>query len=63
MQLAESAARAEPMTTAARMHDSGAALQAELRRESLEEDALGGDTALDRNLSGASTWITLPPNT
>ncbi|MDF2774235.1 MAG: alpha/beta hydrolase family protein, partial [Geminicoccaceae bacterium] len=44
------------------LHDSESALEAELRRESLEEDPLGGDTATDRNLSGASTWITVPVN-
>jgi len=52
----------ETATTAAGIHDSDAGLQAELLRESLEEDAVGGDTAVDRNLSGASTWITLPAN-
>ena len=42
------------------LHDSDASFQAELQRESLESDPLGGDTAIDRNLSGASTWITVP---
>ena len=44
------------------LHDSDATLQAELQRESLERDSLGGDTASDRNLSGASTWTTVPSN-
>ncbi len=39
--------------------DGDAALQDELRREAAERDGLGGDTATDRNMSGASTWITL----
>jgi hypothetical protein len=40
-------------------HDSDAALQEELRREAGERDAIGGDTATDRNLTGSSTWVTL----
>ena len=40
-------------------HDSDAGLQEELRRETAERAALGGDTSMNRNLSGASTWITL----
>ena len=39
--------------------DSEAALQEELRRESAEHDALGGDTATNRILTGSSTWVTL----
>jgi hypothetical protein len=39
--------------------DSDAAIQDELRREAGERDAIGGDTAMDRNLTGSSTWITL----
>jgi acetyl esterase len=42
------------------LHDNDAALQAELLRESQEKDSLGGDTASERNLSGASSWISLP---
>jgi hypothetical protein len=39
--------------------DSEAALQNELRREELERDAIG-DIASDRNLTGSSSWLTLP---
>jgi hypothetical protein len=40
--------------------DDESALQEELRRESKEGEELVGDTAHDRNVSGSSTWITLP---
>ncbi len=46
-------------TPARRLEDDEAALQEELRRES-EEHARLGDTERDRNLSGSSTWVTLP---
>ena len=39
--------------------DGDAVVQEELRREAAERDALGGDTAMDRNLTGSSTWVTL----
>ncbi len=39
--------------------DGEGALQEELRREAAERDALGGDTAMDRTLTGSSTWVTL----
>jgi hypothetical protein len=39
--------------------DSDAALHNELRREESERDAIG-DVASDRNLSGSSSWLTLP---
>ncbi len=39
--------------------DTEADLQAELRRES-EEHADLGDADTNRNLSGSSTWATLP---
>jgi hypothetical protein len=35
-------------------------LQEELRREELEGRDLLGDTSSNRNLSGSSTWATLP---
>jgi hypothetical protein len=41
------------------VHDSDAGLQEELRREAAERAALGGDTSMNRNLTGSSTWITL----
>lgn len=40
-------------------HDSDAGLQAELRREAAEQAALGGDTSMNRNLTGSTTWVTL----
>ena len=42
------------------LYDSEVTLQEELLRESQEKDSLGGDTASERNLSGASTWVSLP---
>ena len=36
------------------------ALQEEMRREAAEGADLLGDTSTDRNLSGSSTWVTLP---
>ncbi len=46
-------------TAPSRAQDDDAALQEELHRES-EEHARLGDTENDRNLSGSSTWVTLP---
>jgi hypothetical protein len=43
-------------------HDSEARLQEELRRESIEISDAIGDIAEDRNVSGSSTWTTLPEN-
>ena len=40
--------------------DSEAALQEELRREAAEGEGAIGDVAKNRNLSGSSTWETLP---
>jgi hypothetical protein len=40
--------------------DSEASLQEELKREMKEGDRVIGDMAQDRNLSGSSTWETLP---
>jgi hypothetical protein len=40
--------------------DTDAALQEELRREMSEGDGSIGDTASNRNLTGSSTWQTLP---
>ena len=40
--------------------DSEAALQEHLRRESAEHADLLGDTSDNRNLSGSTTWETLP---
>jgi hypothetical protein len=40
--------------------DSEAAMEAELQRESLEGSDAIGDLASNRNLSGSSTWETLP---
>jgi acetyl esterase len=41
------------------LQDTESALGAELLRESQRKDSLGGDTASERNLSGASTWVSL----
>ena len=41
-------------------HDTEQGLQEELRRESAEVSDVIGDTAEDRNVSGSSTWTTLP---
>ena len=41
-------------------HDSEQGLQEELRRESAEVSDAIGDIAEDRNVSGSSTWTTLP---
>jgi hypothetical protein len=43
--------------------DSEAAMEAELRRESAEGSDAIGDVASNRNLSGSSTWETLPAST
>jgi hypothetical protein len=43
--------------------DSDAAMQEELRREASEGKGLIGDEAKNRNLSGSSTWETLPDPT
>lgn len=40
--------------------DSEEALQQELQREQAEGKDTIGDEATDRNLSGSSTWTTLP---
>jgi hypothetical protein len=40
--------------------DTDAALQEELRREAAEGKGLIGDETKNRNLSGSSTWETLP---
>jgi hypothetical protein len=40
--------------------DSEEALQAELRREAAEGSGTIGDTNSNRNLTGSSTWETLP---
>jgi hypothetical protein len=40
--------------------DSEAALQAELQREAAEGGGTVDDMASDRNMSGSSTWVTLP---
>jgi hypothetical protein len=42
------------------VNDSEATLQAELRREAAEGKKLVGDMESNRNLSGSSTWDTLP---
>jgi hypothetical protein len=44
-------------------HDSETGLQEELRRESAEVSDAIGDIAEDRNVSGSSTWTTLPEDT
>jgi hypothetical protein len=41
-------------------HDSEQGLQEELHRESAEVSDAIGDIAEDRNVSGSSTWTTLP---
>jgi hypothetical protein len=43
--------------------DSETAMEAELQRESLEGSDAIGDVASNRNLSGSSTWETLPDST
>ena len=43
-----------------RTADTEAALQQELRRESAEGRGAIGDLATNQNLSGSSTWATLP---
>lgn len=43
-----------------KQHDSEAGLQEELRRESAEVSDAVGDIAENRNVSGSSTWTTLP---
>jgi hypothetical protein len=40
--------------------DSEAALQEELKREAREVSGSVGDVSADRNLTGSSTWTTLP---
>ncbi|HEY2025963.1 MAG TPA: hypothetical protein VGG78_03080 [Gemmatimonadaceae bacterium] len=42
---------------------SDAALQKEMRREEGEGRDLPGDTRANRNLTGSSTWETLPDDT
>jgi hypothetical protein len=41
-------------------HDTESELQEELRRESAEVSDAIGDIATDRNVSGSSSWTTLP---
>ena len=41
-------------------HDTETGLQEELQRESAEVADAVGDIASDRNLSGSSSWTTLP---
>lgn len=43
--------------------DGDAALQEELRREAAEGKGSVGDAGENRNLSGSSTWETLPDPT
>jgi hypothetical protein len=43
-----------------RTPDTEAALQRELKREKAEGSGTVGDMETERNLSGASTWVTLP---
>ena len=43
-----------------KQHDSEDGLQEELRRESAEVSDAIGDIAENRNVSGSSTWTTLP---
>jgi hypothetical protein len=43
-----------------KQHDSEAGLQEELQRESAEVSDAVGDIAENRNVSGSSTWTTLP---
>ena len=43
-----------------KQHDSEDGLQEELRRESAEVSDVVGDIAENRNVSGSSTWTTLP---
>jgi hypothetical protein len=52
--------RSDNMDEQKKQHDSEAALQEELRRESAEGSKTVGDIAKDRNLSGSSTWTTEP---
>ena len=40
--------------------DTEAALQKELQREAAEHARIDGDVGANRNLSGSSTWETLP---
>jgi hypothetical protein len=47
--------------TPERAPDTEAALQRELNREESEGSGTTGDMGADRNLSGSSTWVTLPP--
>jgi hypothetical protein len=42
--------------------DSDDAVQEELKREQDESKEAIGDVAKDRNLSGSSSWTTLPPD-
>jgi len=44
-----------------RAPDTEAALQRELKREEAEGSGTTGDMEADRNVSGSSTWVTLPP--
>src|SRR3954470_13241893 len=48
------------MSEKQRDHDSEEGLQEELRRESAELTGAVGDIAEDRNVSGSSSWTTLP---
>lgn len=50
----------EKKSTSETQSDSEKALQEELRREAAEGKGAVGDAASNRNLSGSSTWETLP---
>lgn len=50
----------EAETTSKSAADAEAAIQEELRREAEEGKGLIGDEAKNRNLTGSSTWETLP---
>ena len=49
--------------SAAAKDDSDVSLQKEIQREEGEGRDLIGDTRENRNVSGSSTWETLPENT
>jgi hypothetical protein len=60
----ESITRSETMSEKNRDERSSETdLQEELRRESAEVADAIGDIAADRNVSGSSTWTTLPEET
>jgi len=53
----------EAQATSQSTADAEAAIQEELRREAGEGKGLIGDEAKNRNLTGSSTWETLPDPT